>query len=223
MDRKVWGIFVDTPKGIEKALADFEFIYDWQSEPDALGILQTNTTGLRGIYCYWFDIYLKGIEARAETWKPQARASYLAKYGNNGWIRQFDSGDMRAGSLKLPREAKGTPHNTSGGWARGNYKAGTVNVAMNCGSGNTIMSQALTHVASCVRRATINLEVAGTINNQGNWYLVVDMLRDKASPCKGCLIRYHPQSQLHVLNMDMFKYIRPQGEENRASRPLSRT
>lgn len=120
----VWEIFVDASKGIEQALAEFDSEYDYDSEPDALGVPKRtgSTAGLRELYCYWIDTYLKDIEARVETWRSQARANYLAKYGNTGWIRQFDAGDLRVGSLKLPTETKGTPHGVGGTWARSNYR-----------------------------------------------------------------------------------------------------
>lgn len=117
----MWAIFVDASQGIEKALADFDSTYKWKSEPDELG-RKGGTGGLRELYCYWIDIYLKDIETRAETWRAQARASYLAEYGNKAWIRQFDAGDMRTGSIKLPKETKGAPHGAGGSWARSNYK-----------------------------------------------------------------------------------------------------
>ena len=120
----VWAIFVDASKGIEQALSDFDSEYDYNSEPDALGIPNRTkgTRGLRELYCYWIDTYLKDIETNVETWRAQARANYQTKYGNTGWLRQFDAGDMRTGSLKFPREIKGTPHGARGSWARSNYQ-----------------------------------------------------------------------------------------------------
>ncbi|RDW92951.1 uncharacterized protein DSM5745_00273 [Aspergillus mulundensis] len=123
----VWATFVEASQGIAVALYEFDEEYIWGSEQDEIG-LPPNVTpdkrgnrGLRELYCYWIDVYLRDIETRGETWRTAARANYQAEFGNTGWLQQFDNGDMRAGSIKFPA-AGGSRHGAAGIWTRSNYK-----------------------------------------------------------------------------------------------------
>ncbi|KAL4904299.1 hypothetical protein BDW74DRAFT_185624 [Aspergillus multicolor] len=123
----VWAIFVDASQGIATALREFDIVYDWGAEQDAVRLppdtedATIGNRGLRELYCYWIDVYLRDIETSGETWRAAARTKYLAEYGNTGWIQQFENGYMRAGSLKFPATG-GTRHGPTGTWRHSNYR-----------------------------------------------------------------------------------------------------
>ncbi|KAL3455615.1 hypothetical protein BJX64DRAFT_294876 [Aspergillus heterothallicus] len=120
----VWDKFKTSSKRLEKHLATFDASYWSQQTIPAGALVRPNRqgAGLRELYCYWIDMELVDIEARAAEWHRTAIANTQAEFGKRGepWVKTLKQGVMSKSTLKFLRA--GSPrHGTTGTWAQSNY------------------------------------------------------------------------------------------------------
>lgn len=110
----IWDKFTASSQLIEGSLRDFDNAYQWGSAAGEIG-RPTNrapnqpAAGLRDLYCFWVDLQLNSIEAKADNWVNSARTKYESRYGGEprgiDWLAtEFNAqtGTIRSANLRFP-------------------------------------------------------------------------------------------------------------------------
>ncbi|KAL9118258.1 MAG: hypothetical protein Q9187_005199 [Circinaria calcarea] len=114
----------ETSKAIENVLITFDSTYAWND----LGQLQRPArpnAGLRDLYCYWIDTYLRRIENNAAAWATNAKntlentAQGTGQEGKNWIATALTSGAVTPGRMRF--NAVGIPPAPGSQWTRSSY------------------------------------------------------------------------------------------------------
>lgn len=131
----IWAKFVTSSQFMERKCYEFDVAYTWgannQYSPGEPRLpVRANgqpTAGLGDLYCYWIDMHLSNIEAKAKTWFLSARQSFDADFGSGTqgkkWLTNAmqDRGPIdRLYFVKSPRGHQ-SPAGGANVWRNSNY------------------------------------------------------------------------------------------------------
>ena len=119
---------------MEADLADFDRNYQWGSRPGELGrpAGAPNGGGLRALYCYFMDTFLRTIELNAHTWQTNALTAFTNQWGgpSASWqARNFIDNAMNGqglitqGAMRFPRSPAGPTRSQFGVWGNNGLPA----------------------------------------------------------------------------------------------------
>jgi chitinase len=137
----IWGKFVASSQHMEQTLAEFDANFNWNGQ-NAENVGQPGipqraagqpVAGLRDLYCYWIDMFLRDIEAKGVAWWNAAEPAYRqSSYGsdNDGikWLKNVMNANgpispttMRFLHARNQHGPFGSNNNPTVLWAQSNY------------------------------------------------------------------------------------------------------